>query len=248
MDKVDRETAFANLIALWGEICDLTTTSLTDWRIPGDIKMRPVGQNEKRLKQGNLYVLYNVRENTASVELPEHYSEHPFRFCTQVPDRSSIGVSMLHFMVHLGYLCPAYFGFFHSLWNAIKNAAKKAGRFCHRMRGYIWRHILNFVCIANMNGGPYRSNQWAQLKQSAGKRFHEMFNWASPEFQAIAAPFAKAAGIDISTQSGMESLFARMGCLKSCSEIGQRVKLMRWLSIEEQWHYHKSEIWGFEEC
>ena len=234
------------MIALLGELCDLTGTRPADWRLPNDIMLRPVRAGEQRLKHGGVYVLYNTENPSAAEELPAKYSTHPFRFCTQVPDRSSIGVSLIHFLLWLGFLFPAYFDFFHCLWNSIKNTAKKVGRYSGRPRGYLWRYILNFVCIANMNGGPYRSGQWVELKKSAARRFHDMYTYASEEFQAIAGRFAKAAGHDISTQAGIEALFDRMKSLKSCSEVGQRVKLMRFLSIEEQWVYHKDEIFGLK--
>ena len=71
----------------------------------------------------------------------------------------------------------------------------------------MWRCVLQFVCIANMNGGPFRSGQWHQLKKDAAKRFVELHTPTSDEFQEVTGRFAKAMHHDISTEAGMESLF-----------------------------------------
>ena len=139
---------------------------------------------------------------------------------------------------------PAFFGFFHCLWNAIKNASKKCGKFSHKPIGYIWKIILKFVCIANMNGGPFHSSQWYDAKKSAAKRLHNEYTPHGERFQKVVGRFARGCKIDISTEAGLQACCDRILVLKTCSGMGQRVKLMRWLSVEEQWTYHKDEIWG----
>ena len=108
------------MIVLLGELCDITGTAPADWRLPPDICMRSVRAGESRLKHNGVYVLFNPTTQECTAELPMHYYDHAFRVATQVPDRSSIGVSLLHFLLSLGFIVPAFFDFFHCLWNAIK--------------------------------------------------------------------------------------------------------------------------------
>ena len=112
--------------------------------------------------------------------------------------------------------------------------------------GWMWRSILELLVVFKMNVGPYRSGQWYDAKREACKRWVAMYDARSQEFDAIACKFAANAGVDISTAEGRQLLWARMRTLKSCNEKGPILKLMRWLSLNEVWWYHREELWGLK--
>ena len=47
--------------------------------------------------------------------------------------------------------------------------------------------------------------------------------------------------MSIDTDAAMGELFKVMGRVRSCSEIGPHLKLMRWMSVNEVWERHKRE-------
>ena len=76
-------------------------------------------------------------------------------------DRGSVGTAVL--AVCSGprgrLLWNVHWGVFHDGWNAVKKAAKDvAGE-------VIWKQVVRFSSISNLNFGPFRSGTWGSEKQ-----------------------------------------------------------------------------------
>ncbi|CAK0879246.1 unnamed protein product, partial [Prorocentrum cordatum] len=76
------------------------------------------------------------------------------------------------------------------------------------------------------------------------RRWCQLYNESSPEFLAVAQKFGDALGVDSSSASGLAEIFGRMGKLRSCHEVGPHLKLMRFVSINDCWEWHRKELRG----
>jgi hypothetical protein len=167
-DRIDRQTAFNNMCAVLNELCELTSTTPSDWRLPANCNSRPVrSRTEVRMKRPSTgeYIIFDKEAMTFDIELPKEHWGRPHGFATHVPDRCSIGCSLLHFLIHMGFLFTPWFDFFHCLWNCVRTASKRTGSLCHRKQGYLWKGILQFLVYRNMNYGPFRSGAWYETKK-----------------------------------------------------------------------------------
>ena len=97
------------MIVLLAEVCSLTGACAADWVLPAGIVVRPLQRGEERVKDQGIYVIVNEVTHTVFAEFPAEYHTYPFRICTNVPDRSSIGCSLLHFLLAVGFAFPPLF-------------------------------------------------------------------------------------------------------------------------------------------
>eukprot|EP00959_Pyramimonas_sp_CCMP1952_P157234 3288022-Pyramimonas_sp.AAC.1 len=95
---------------------------------------------------------------------------------------------------------------------------------------------------------PPRHPSWAvralAFLEEACRRWCQIYNESSPEFLEVASKFGAAIGVDSASASGIQEIFGRMGKLRSCNEVGPHLKLMRFVSINDCWEWHKKELWG----
>ena len=146
----------------------------------------------------------------------------------------------MFYLLPIGCYWSLHFGFFHDLWNSIRNAAKIADQ------GRVWKAIAKFAAVANLNHGPYRTDQWRRVKEAMLKRWCERHNSTSEDFRAYAREQARAAGRSCTTDAEYESEFRRMSSLPSCEEAGPILKFARWMSIQETYEYYRPELWGIK--
>ena len=246
LDKLDREAAWGNLVALLTEICDVTGTVPEDWQLPRTCCLRPIRAGEVRLTREDTreQLFFNEGQNKAYCELPTHYWNVKFRFASQVPDRSSIGTSLLHWLIANQCLMPIYFDTFHGLWNSLKNSTKHAGKFSGQKIGFMWKQVLAFLTIANQNYGPFKSGVWFTEKQRAAQRWYRQNSELSESFLRVAEKWAKKRGVGFTSAAELKDLFDQVPRIKTFNEKGDLLKLMRFLSIEDAWQYWRLDIWG----
>ncbi|CAK0850803.1 unnamed protein product [Prorocentrum cordatum] len=235
-DKMDKEAAFLNMIVVLTELAQLTDRPLTDFCLAPGLNLRPVQNEEKRLLLEGVYVLFNESRVEASVEMPPEFWTFEFPIVSHTTDRSSINSSLLHFLIAQKYLYVPWFDPMHALWNSLKNSAKRVGPWSGRKKGYMWKKVLEFVTICNMNSGPHRSGQWFDLKKDTGngmcswdvgtfarlqdacRRWCQIYNEASPEFLEVAHKFGAAIGVDAASKSGIEEISGKMGTSRGATD------------------------------
>ena len=247
-DRLEREASYLNLVCVLEQMCDATMSKPEDWILPDIITLRAPNVDELRLpREGTCeHILFNTKDATAVIEISQAYLDYGFPVATHMTDRSSINCSLLHWAVANRMTWVPYFGEFHSLWNALKAVARKCGRFSGNTTGWMWKSLLEMLVVINQNAGPYRSGAWFTAKKEGCQRWFEQFGANSDEFFEIAHEFAKAQGVTLDSHEDYEELWKKMATLKSCCEKGPHLKLMRWMSINECWEYHKGEIWGLK--
>ena len=129
MDRIDREAAWLNLVAVLQQVTEITQSFVHDWEIPGDCELRPVRRDEVRLPRGHgEYVLFDTRRTTAVLEFPLARLGYEFGIQTHVPDRCSINTCLTHWAISCGALWAPYVDSFHSLGSTLRNQANNAVR------------------------------------------------------------------------------------------------------------------------
>ena len=141
-------------------------------------------------------------------------------------DRGSTGGSLIFFGIHQGYMWTVSWGFFHDMWNSIKNSAK------HFNGSNWWKMVTKFSSISNLNHGPYRSGAWGKSKQTYHKRYMDSHTENSADFRSAADKTAQLLG-QYATSMDYSYWCTAMGKLPSCCEAGPVCKHARWHSIEQ---------------
>ena len=238
-DQIERQAAYGNMRSLVFALQLLLKRPISDCKLPEEVHLRAVlpGETRVRLPDGRFVLASD--EGVTDV-LPLEFSAKNVLTVAHTMDRGSVGAAMIHFCQSQQLLWTVHFGWFHDLWNSIKQAAKRA------RSSRVWHSVLKFMLIGNMNHGPYQSGAWGKAKQEALKNWIESHSIDSPEFQLIAPKFAAANGLPCDSREDMQRVFGLLAKLPSCTESGPVLKLARWLSIQEVWKYYRKEMWGLK--
>ena len=240
-DSLERQSSHGNLRALGHSLELLLRRPITDSLIPDTCLIGPVPPYHTRvaLRPGHI-VLVDERTDAVRPVLPRDFRAEQVLSVSSTVDRGSVGSSLLHFGVSQNYCWFIHFGFFHDLWNSIRNAAKSV------CRGVLWKYILKFLTIANMNHGPFRSGAWGKAKQSALKQWCATYGPDSPELLQLAPLLGESYGMPSYSRDDRLALYRIMGKLPSCTGDGPLLKLARWFSIDEVWRFFPPELWGLK--
>ena len=105
----------------------------------------------------------------------------------------------------------------------------------------MWASIRAVIPALNMNYGPFKSRSWKVGKQSFVTRFFSENSVDHEEFQKEAPSLCAEAGFECDAE-GVLATWEPMQSLRSFSEAGPIIKLMRFHSINDAWNYHRGEI------
>ena len=242
-DAWERQSAHGNLRAIAAALEQLIEKKpITACLLPEGCLIRPLalGETRVRLRDGRVVIAMSG-SGTTRLALPDDLDLGVLVFVNHTVDRGSVGASMLHYGQSVGLLWTVEFGWYHDLWNSIRNTAKVC------LGGRLWRSVLRFSKICNMNHGPFRSAAWGKAKQSALKRWMDSHTPQCDAFRALAPKLGESYNLPYDTDADLERLWAKMGCLPSCCEAGPILKLSRWCSVSSCWDWYKKELWGLRE-
>ena len=94
LGKLDRVSTYNVMAAVLTALCDITTSSPTDWRLPEQVHLRPARQGEARyLRANGEAVLFKGDALAVVIQLPEQYLTRSFRVVAHVVDRCAINSS-----------------------------------------------------------------------------------------------------------------------------------------------------------
>ena len=240
-DKMVRQATHALLRAVITQLEGLFPDPLARGKLSPDVRVQAHGSPaDKTITEDGKLKVVNDRTGLKQDVFPHDFSLDNHLVLTHTVDRGSTGGALLFFMISQGYLWTVAWGFFHDMWNSIKNAAKKTAN------GKWWKTILQFASVANLNHGPFRSGAWGKSKQIFHKRYMESHTSDSLDFVEAAKKTAYLAGLD-ATDLDYDYWFNVMGRLPSCTEAGPVCKFARWHSIEQCWKYYRHEMWFLKE-
>lgn len=148
-----------------------------------------------------------------------------WRISNHILDRGSTGSALCWFAQHKKLCWVWSWGPFHDQWNSIKQAAKRC------RGGEIWRAIVRFSSVANINHGPFRSGCWGKGKQTALRNYMTKNTVHSERFRAAAQQQAALKGAPITNDDEYDSWWTFLNSLPSCHAAGPICKFARWPPI-----------------
>ena len=260
-DKLEREASHTQVKTLFSAASDLFSDGLNKCRVPEDFIVGPLPKKTQRFvgESGSVMVKFDSvavaggsRDHPPEPVIPDafrdlnHFKKH-IRLVNHVVDRSSVNVSSLNFLINgEGYLMGITYGLCHDLWNAIKGAAKKKlvihadGKVSTLV---VWRSVVLFASVANMNHGPFRSGVWGSGKQAALTRIGDTRGPECADIQLAAKRQAALLGqSEPSSPDEFQSWFAELLRQRSCHEAGPILKFARWLSVDQVWQWYRPTI------
>ena len=238
-DKLQRQAAYMLIHALASQIEMLTGLRLQDFALPEKVIVRRLRADETRVRLASgEFAVYDSKTGAYFIQLPRAYLAHRFRIISHVVDRGPVNSAALHFLYSTTLLMSVQFGWFHGLWNSIKNSLKKSSS------GRPWQCVLGYLLVQNMNYFPFKSSQGWRNKQDALKLYMDTHDYRSHSFQQIKYKFAAANGKTCNCDEDEIELFALLGRMASFVTKGPLLKLMRWCSIHECWKFIRPELHG----
>ena len=240
-DQCVRQSSLMQLRALARQLELLTGLPLRTWRCPPGVHLQPLAKDERRMRlPSGEYVVFNNITKHSFVQFPKCALAHKFAILSHVVDRGPINSSALHFLAHDGFLSVVQFGWYHGLWNSIKNSMKSS---CKKRP---WKAALGYLLVHNFNYYPWKSSQHWRAKQEALRHYMQANSASSPSFQAIKHRFSESTGLPCSCPAEETELFTALGNMRSFNRKGPLLKMMRWLSIGQCWEWLKPELPGLE--
>ena len=237
-DNIERQAALSLLRTMATQL-ELLGTPLERWRIPEMLKIQRFRPTERRVRlPSGEFGIYDEDTEDLRVQMPLKALKCNFFILSSVTDRSIINTSAMSWLIHKEFLVSARYGWFHALWNGIKKAMK-----CTR-ESRLWKCILGFLVVMNINFYPWRSSQAFEDKKSALRDYMACHTHASPSFESCAAAFARGLGLPLESESDARVLFEQLGKMRSFNEKGMLCKLQRWCSVQECWEYLRPEVAG----
>jgi hypothetical protein len=241
LDKIERQASHQLLRAIVTQLEGLFPDPIRRSRLADTVRVgRLVNPDERRSRDAvGLPVIVNDSAGTSVPVFPPDFDLRSYLTVNNTIDRGSTGAALMAFVMTHGYLWTVYWGFFHDLWNSIKNAAKHVGGF--------WNYLVKFSSICNINHGPFRSGAWGKTKQSAHKSYMDKTTVNTESFREAARKTAALLGKACVTEDDYAYWYRYASRLPSCVAAGPVCKFARWMSIEECWLYYRSEMWFLKE-
>ena len=165
VNKATRKAAHGHAVGLFAQLEDLLGPGLAvRCRVPDSVLLRPLAFGERyvRLASGVL-VIVNRAVGSAQRVFPPGYDPTVHTYINHTVDRGSVGSAVLALCsgTQGRLLWNVHWGVFHDGWNAVKKAAKDVPG------ESLWKQVVRFSSISNLNFGPFRSGTWGSEKQEA---------------------------------------------------------------------------------
>ena len=238
-DRLERQSAYMLLRGLASQIEMLSTKSISSWKLPSNIVIRPLRSDEVRQRmQSGDFAVYCDATDELYVQLPHKYLSYEFHILNNLTDRGPINCAALHFLHGHDYLIACTCGIFHGIWNSVKNTLKQS------CRGRPWQCTLGLLLLANLNHFPFKSKHTFRAKQDAWTQYVSIHSYESQSFQDIKVEFAEAVGMPCDCPAEEAELFSCLSKMASFNEMGPILKLARWCSINTVWKFLRPELPG----
>ena len=237
-DKIARQSSFNTGRTLISQLEEVLHKPLERGFLQDDVLVMPIENPDEerpmRLAGGYENFIVNNRIGGRRCVFPSGFSLQSYVLMNHTVDRGSVGSAFLNFCLSLKVLWALFWGIYHDMWNSCKTSAKATAT--------MWKRIVEFSSIANMNHGPFRSSAWGQAKRETLTHVLETETTDSPAFREAAIQQAEFEERSTSAMD-WDYWWKRVATIRSCLEAGLVCKWARWHSIEECWLYFKKEIW-----
>ena len=202
------------------------------------VKWQPLKEFETRVFEENCWWIKNSRTGAKERQLPENFDICRTPILRSLSDQGGINRAGLDYLCwKLGLSIHIAFDPGHRSWNDVKQSFRSS-------KGDLWKCLLSFSLLFNVNYGPFGSKQWHQKKQ---QKAHEFLQTASAHQEPFLSfiPFicAERQIAEPSTAAEREQLLQTLADCNSIRTLGPVVKLMRFFSFFQSAKFFEGEIW-----
>eukprot|EP00438_Fugacium_kawagutii_P003708 Skav208248 [mRNA] locus=scaffold7893:752:5170:+ [translate_table: standard] len=214
--------------------------SLMDFDIPAGLHLAPLTANQLRLQQGDQWYIMNTEDGTVVPQIPAGLKLEQLPVLISISDQGPSNMAALNFLQFSAQalLCVCIFDPFHRAWNDLKLA-------CRRATAYPWRTLLELTLVYNLAYGPFGSGSWFIKKQDCLRDFLAQESASSHVFQDHLHLICREMGVpEPQTLAEQQDFFNQLANLRSFSEKGPLVKLMRWFSYFDSALFYSGELFA----
>ena len=238
--KLERKSAWEQLRAAFSQLHDVAGVQPSSFELPTGWMARPVGADEVRARVGShRFVLYNKAKNTFVDELPLSASATDLAVLAVDFDQASVGTAGFNYLQQKHALLVATFGdWYHRMWNDVKNAMKMTSNGL----GLIWKATLQLILVRNISYQPFGSGEWFHELQEVVVDYMATRDANDPGFQEALPRLAASWGMASDTFEQQSLIFDRLADVASFNRKGVCIKLKRFMSIFEGFHFMRGDL------
>ena len=239
--KLTRVEGYNELRGLCSAIFHSTGLPLEDFQKPMALLVRPLKQDELRVKgQDGKWYIYNAKNQEIQAVVPEGLSLADVPCLVSCSDQGPNNVACLNYLQFSkeAIMLICHWDPSHRCWNDIKNP-------CRRSSFGAWRVVLELVVFFNINFGPFGSGTWWYRKRAMLEEFltsEAIHGETWSKYQHLIAEERRME--EPSCPDDQEALFQEMRSLQNFVGKGPLVKLMRWFSFFECCATWEGEFWA----
>lgn len=235
--KITRASGYNELRALSHALQSISK-GIDYFQWPEDLRWQPSQSGCHRILVGDRYHLV-LTDGTEVPQIPPTVSLKQLPILISCSDQGGINRSCLD---HLQYKLQApiviCFDPNHRVWNDVRDSLKKSP-------GSLFRCLLEYSLIYNLNYGPLQTREWFQKKRTLLKEF---FSEANPNGEPFISYLPLIAAerqlLEPDSPEARETFFTEeLSKAKSFQVHGPTVKLMRWFSWWEADQWYRGEVW-----
>ena len=239
MNKLTRISGFSEIRALSHSL-NAIKMPLEKFKLPPKFLWWPLTPHQKRvLKNGAWWVVDT--DGKEYIQIPSDFCIDSTPVLVSVSDQGSLNRSGLDYLVHkLGLNILVAFDPFHRSWNDIKLCLKSS-------KGDLFKTLLSFSLLWNVNYGPFNSREWFQRKQQKLRDFLEYGSPHQEPFLSFIPYICQERNIpEPTTAQEREHIFQSLSSMNNVRALGPVVKLMRWFSWFQSEQYFSGENWAMK--
>ncbi|CAE7263564.1 unnamed protein product [Symbiodinium sp. CCMP2592] len=201
---------------------------------PPDLLLGPLRAEEERVLMNGTYFIYNTTTQSIQRQVPTAWSLAKQPLLISVSDQGPLncpGLDHLQFKLR-GFVLPLY-DQSHRTWNDLKSAMRSVKLF---------RILLQFSILYNMNYGPGGTKAWMAKKQQYAEEFRAKQTADGQIFLSYMPYICHEMGLsEPTTAEEREALFGTITSLQTLQQHGPLVKLMRWFSYFQSHQFYAGE-------
>ncbi|CAE6958908.1 unnamed protein product [Symbiodinium sp. CCMP2456] len=197
---------------------------------PVAVRLDPLTADETRI--------HNEKTGEFVRQLPDGFNFQNMPLLVSVADQgpnNQPAMDLVQYKLGLNILCML--DVFHRAFNDLKTAMRGS-------KGRLFRTMLEFSLFFNVNYGPSGSRAWMQRKIQQTKEFAKTYTPHESPFLDYLPRICEERQIpEPQDAEGRQLLFNQMLGLKTLTQCGPVVKLMRWFSFFESYKHYEGDCW-----
>ena len=237
LGKVTRIEGFATMRALSHALAAVGLP-LEVFELPAGFHIHALAPNEFRFKSGGeVWVFDRVSQITERV-VPAGIALNDLPCLISMSDQGPVNLPALDMLVYRNRLVlVALSDPFHRCWNDCKWALRHS-------YGSLWKTLLQYSLIFNLNYGPASTKKWFLKKQQLATDFMATHTCDSELFRAYLPFICKERHVEeATTREERELFFDSIAVMPTLAQLGPLTKLMRWFSFWECEAFYKGDVW-----